>query len=87
VIDKGIANLFGVINFRGPAGGLFTRIYHLYQLALRSQRLRERRPSFRLLRSRHGRHRHGGSSQGSDRRLVAPDALIAIGRGAANGRR
>jgi NADH:ubiquinone reductase (H+-translocating) len=38
--DKGIANLFGVINFRGAAGGLFTRIYHLYQLPLRSRRLR-----------------------------------------------
>jgi NADH dehydrogenase len=38
--DKGIANLLGFINFRGLAGGLFTRVYHLYQLPLGSRRLR-----------------------------------------------
>jgi NADH dehydrogenase len=38
--DKGIANLFGKINFRGVAGGLFTRVYHVYQLPLNSRRLR-----------------------------------------------
>jgi len=38
--DKGIANLFGHINFRGSAGATFTRVYHLYQLPLRSRRLR-----------------------------------------------
>jgi NADH dehydrogenase len=38
--DKGIANLFGHINFRGAAGATFTRVYHLYQLPLRSRRLR-----------------------------------------------
>jgi NADH:ubiquinone reductase (H+-translocating) len=38
--DKGIANLLGKINFRGFAGAMFTRLYHLYQLPLRSRRLR-----------------------------------------------
>ena len=38
--DKGIANLFGHLNFRGSAGALVTRMYHLYQLPLRSRKLR-----------------------------------------------
>jgi NADH dehydrogenase len=38
--DKGIANLFGVLNFRGSTGSLVTRVYHLHQLPLVSRRLR-----------------------------------------------
>jgi NADH:ubiquinone reductase (H+-translocating) len=38
--DKGIANLLGRINFRGFAGAMFTRAYHVYQLPLNSRRLR-----------------------------------------------
>jgi NADH dehydrogenase len=38
--DKGIANLFGRLNFRGFAGSAVTRIYHLHQLPLFSRRLR-----------------------------------------------
>ena len=38
--DKGIANLFGRFNFRGFAGSLVTRVYHLHQLPLASRRMR-----------------------------------------------
>jgi NADH dehydrogenase len=38
--DKGIANLLGFVNFRGLAGGVFTRWYHLHQIPLFSRRLR-----------------------------------------------
>jgi NADH dehydrogenase len=38
--DKGIANLFGRLNFKGFAGSTVTRIYHLHQLPLFSRRLR-----------------------------------------------
>jgi NADH dehydrogenase len=38
--DKGIANLLGKVNFRGFAGAMFTRAYHVYQLPLNSRRLR-----------------------------------------------
>jgi len=38
--DKGIANLFGRFNFRGFAGSLVTRLYHLHQLPLASRRMR-----------------------------------------------
>jgi NADH:ubiquinone reductase (H+-translocating) len=38
--DKGIANLFGRLNFRGRAGSAVTRVYHLHQLPLLSRRLR-----------------------------------------------
>jgi NADH:ubiquinone reductase (H+-translocating) len=38
--DKGIANLFGHFNFRGAAGSIVTRVYHLHQLPLVSRRLR-----------------------------------------------
>jgi NADH:quinone reductase (non-electrogenic) len=38
--DKGIANLFGRVNFRGFAGSLVTRLYHLHQLPLASRRMR-----------------------------------------------
>jgi NADH:ubiquinone reductase (H+-translocating) len=38
--DKGIANLFGFLNFRGFAGSGVTRVYHLHQLPLFSRRLR-----------------------------------------------
>jgi NADH dehydrogenase len=38
--DKGIANLFGHLNFRGSVGATVTRMYHLHQLPLRSRKLR-----------------------------------------------
>jgi NADH dehydrogenase len=38
--DRGIANLFGHVNFRGRAGSAVTRLYHLQQLPLVSRRLR-----------------------------------------------
>jgi NADH dehydrogenase len=37
--DKGIANVFGM-RMRGFAGSFVTRSYHLYQLPLRSRRVR-----------------------------------------------
>jgi NADH dehydrogenase len=38
--DRGIANLFGHISFRGFPGAMVTRMYHLHQLPLRSRKLR-----------------------------------------------
>jgi NADH dehydrogenase len=38
--DRGIANLFGRLNFRGRSGSAVTRMYHLHQLPLLSRRLR-----------------------------------------------
>jgi len=38
--DRGIANLFGLFNFRGRTGSAVTRMYHLHQLPLVSRRLR-----------------------------------------------
>jgi NADH dehydrogenase len=38
--DRGIANLLGAVNVRGPLGGLVTRAYHVHQLPLVSRRVR-----------------------------------------------
>jgi NADH:ubiquinone reductase (H+-translocating) len=38
--EKGIANLLGIVNFRGLLGSAFTRLYHLHQIPLFSRRLR-----------------------------------------------
>jgi 3-hydroxyacyl-CoA dehydrogenase, C-terminal domain/Pyridine nucleotide-disulphide oxidoreductase len=38
--DKGIANLLGIVNFKGTAGSIVTRWYHLRQIPIFSRRLR-----------------------------------------------
>jgi NADH dehydrogenase len=38
--DKGIANLLGIVNFKGTAGSILTRWYHLRQIPIFSRRLR-----------------------------------------------
>ena len=38
--DKGIANLLGIVNFKGTAGSILTRWYYLSQIPIFSRRLR-----------------------------------------------
>lgn len=38
--DKGIANLFDMVNFKGTAGSIVLRWYHLRQIPIFSRRLR-----------------------------------------------